>query len=74
LPVAPYVGVAYGTFENRFRVIGGVNVYFTDRFSSTVLFDGVRVHPTFNYTRGRHQFGIILERGRNPGVNYSVSF
>ena len=74
LPIAPYVGLAYGTFEDRFRVIGGLNVYFTNRFSSTVLFDGVRVHPTFNNARGRHQFGMILERGRNPGVNYSVSF
>jgi hypothetical protein len=74
LPIAPYVGVAYGTFENRLRVIGGLNVYFTNSFSSTILFDGVRVHPTFTYARGRHQFGVILERGRNPGFNYSVSF
>jgi len=74
LPIAPYAGVAYGTHENRFRVIGGLSIYLTNRFSSTVLFDGVRVHPTFNYTRGRHQFGVIFERGRNPGFNYSVSF
>jgi hypothetical protein len=39
-----------------------------------VLFDGVRVHPTVIYTSGRHQFGIILERGRNPGASYSISF
>ena len=74
LPFAPYIGVAYGTFENRLRVIGGLNVYFRESWSSTVLFDGVRVHPTVNYTRGRHQFGLILERGRNPGFSYSVSF
>jgi hypothetical protein len=74
LPIAPYVGIAYGTYENRFRVIGGLNIYFGERWSSTVLFDGVRVHPTVNYTRGRHQFGVIFERGRNPGLSYSLSF
>lgn len=74
LPIAPYIGLAYGTYENRLRIIGGLNVYLINDFSSTILFDGVRVHPTITYTRGRHQFGAIFERGRNPGFNYSVSF
>lgn len=74
LPVAPYVGVAYGTYEDRARIIGGLNITFSDRWSSTVLFDGVRAHPLVNYTYGRHQFGAIFERGRNPGVSYSISF
>ena len=74
LPVAPYVGIAYGTFDDRARAIGGLNINFNERWSSTVLFDGVRVHPLLNYTHGRHQFGFILERGRNPGGSYSISF
>ena len=74
LPVAPYVGVAYGTFDDRTRAIGGLNINFSERWSSTVLFDGVRVHPLLNYTYKRHQFGFILERGRNPGASYSISF
>jgi hypothetical protein len=74
LPVAPYVGVAYGTFEKRARVIGGLNVYLTARFSSTVLFDGVKLSPLVNYTRGRHQFGFVLAQSKKPGVSYSISF
>lgn len=74
VPVAPYVGVAYGTFEDRARVIGGLNISFNEQWSSTILFDGVRVHPLLNYTEGRHQFGVIFERGRNPGFSYSISF
>ncbi len=74
LPVAPYVGVAYGTFEDHARIIGGLNFSLTERWSSTILFDGVRVHPTANYTYGRHQIGVIFERGRHPGASYSVSF
>jgi hypothetical protein len=74
LPLAPYVGVAYGTYEDRARVIGGLNINLESGWSSTILFDGVRVHPLINYTRGRHQFGVIMERGRHPGISYSVSF
>ena len=74
LPISPYIGVAYGTFEDRARVIGGLNITFAERWTSTILFDGVRVHPIVNYTFGRHQLGAILERGRHPGVSYSVSF
>ena len=74
LPIAPYFGITYGTYEDRFRPIGGINIYFRERWSSTILFDGVRVHPLVNYTYGQHQFGVIFERGRNPGVSYSISF
>jgi hypothetical protein len=74
LPLAPYVGVAYGTYDDRARPIAGLNINFTSEWSSTILFDGVRVHPLLNYTTGRHQFGFILERGRHPGASYSISF
>jgi hypothetical protein len=74
LPISPYVGVAYGTFEDRTRIIGGLNITANERWSSTILFDGVRVHPLLNYTFGRHQLGAIFERGRHPGVSYSISF
>ncbi len=74
LPIAPYVGVTYGTFEDRFRAIGGLNIIISEGWSSTILFDGVRVHPTANFIRGRHQFGVIFERGSNPGASYSISF
>lgn len=74
LPLAPYVGVAYGTYEQRARMIGGLNITAGEHWSATVLFDGVRIHPLLNYSFGRHQFGVILERGRNPGASYSISF
>ena len=74
LPVAPYIGVAYGTYENRFRLIGGINIFFPRGFSSTVLYDGVKVHPLLNYTYERHQFGFMLAQGKSPGFSYSISF
>jgi len=56
------------------RVIGGIGINLSEGWSFTILFDGVQVHPTVNYTHGRHQFGVIFERGRNPGASYSISF
>ncbi len=74
LPIAPYFGIAYGTYENRLRPIGGLNIYLPEGFSSTILFDGVKVHPLLNYTNGRHQFGFMLAQGKKAGFSYSVSF
>jgi hypothetical protein len=74
LPIAPYFGIAYGTYENKFRSVGGLNINFGRGFSSTILFDGVKVHPTVNYAFKQHQFGVIFAQGKNLGANYSVSF
>ncbi len=74
LPIAPYVGVAYSTFEDRFLPVGGLSINFRDDFSSQIIFDGVKIHPTLSYTRGRHVFTFLLAQGKNPGVSYSISF
>jgi len=74
LPIAPYGGVAYGTFEARFRPIGGLNVGFSESLSALVIFDGVHLHPLLSLSHKRHVFSLLLVRGRHPGVSYSVSF
>lgn len=74
LPLAPYVGASFGTYEDRWRPIAGVKVAFTERLDATVLFDGVKVHPTLNYSFGRHAIGFILVNGKDPGASYSISF
>jgi hypothetical protein len=74
LPISPYFGVTYGTFENRLRPIGGLNISLPKNFSTTILFDGVKVHPLINYHYERHQFGFMLAQGKKAGFSYSVSF
>ncbi len=75
LPIAPYIGASYGGFDDRLRPIGGVNINFTDRLSSLVMFDGVKVHPSLVFTvKNRHVFTFLLAQSRNPGVSYSISF
>ena len=74
LPIAPYAGVSYGTYEHRWLPLAGLNVYFTRNFSSLVIYDGVRVHPMLNYTHGRHNFSFVLAFANKPGFSYSISF
>jgi hypothetical protein len=74
LPIAPYLGVAYSTYEHRWLPLAGLNVNFTRNLSGTVIFDGVRVHPLLNYSLGRHAFSFVLAFANKPGFSYSVSF
>jgi hypothetical protein len=75
LPIASYVGVAYSSYEHRFLPLAGLTINWTNNFSSLVIFDGVKVHPTLTYALGRrHVFTFLLAQSKNPGVSYSVSF
>lgn len=74
LPIAPYAGVAYSTYEDRFLAIGGLNINWRESLSSQIIFDGVKVHPTLSYALGRHVFTFLLAQGKNPGASYSISF
>jgi hypothetical protein len=74
LPIAPYAGVAYGTWDDRVRPIGGLNIGFSEALSSLVIFDGEHAHPTLTYVWGRHAFTFLLVEGVHPGFSYSVAF
>lgn len=72
--LAPYLALTYGTYEGKIRLAGGMNISFTDRISSMLIFDGVHVHPMLNYDYQRHTISFLLVRGRDPGLSYSISF
>ena len=74
LPIAPYGGVVYGTYQEKVRPIGGLNIGFSETVTSLVIFDGVHVHPTFNVSLKSHTISFLLIRGRDPGLSYSVAF
>ena len=74
VPVGPYVGIAYGTFEDRARLIGGANISFGRGFSSLLIFDGVHFHPTVSFHRGRHGASVLLVRSKDVGVSYNIRF
>ena len=73
-PIAPYAGLAYGTFDDELRVIGGVWGGLGKRFAGTLIWDGVNLHPTVDYVHGRHVFSAIWASLESPGVAYSIAF
>ena len=74
LPIAPYVGASFGTFDDRLRPIGGLTVFLNKRFSILATFNGVNVHPLLNFTHNRHTLSLVMVKGRDPGMSYSVTF
>jgi hypothetical protein len=75
LPIAPYGGIVYGTFEKKWRPIGGLNIRIRDNLSSLIQFDGVKVHPTLTYNfNDAHGLTFLMIRGKNPGFTYTFSF
>ena len=74
LPIAPYVGAAFGTFDDRLRPIGGVNITLSRKFSILATYNGVNFHPLLNFTHDRHTLSFILVKGRQPGMSYSITF
>ncbi len=74
-PVSPYIGVAYGTYEDELDAIGGVHVGLWAGFSSTVLYDGTELHPTLAYRYlDRHVVTLLWVATENLGLSYSVAF
>ena len=75
LPIAPYAGIVYGSYEHRFRAIGGLNIRLRQNLSSLIQFDGVKVHPGMTYTFNQtHALTFLMIRGKNPGMTYTFSF
>lgn len=75
LPIAPYVGVAHGTFESKTRVVGGLNLSFGHGASLLASFDGVHSHGVFSVQRGRHGLSAVFVRwGKRAGLAYNVTW
>jgi hypothetical protein len=74
LPIAPYAGVAYGTYRDRLRAIGGLSIGLTERVSALLLNDGVHWHGMLNLSVGPHTMSLLFIRGQDLGASYSVTF
>ena len=74
LPIAPYVGVTYGTYDHRTRPIGGLSIALSKQFSLLATYNGVNIHPLLIFTHDRHALSLIMVKGRQPGMSYSVTF
>ncbi len=74
LPIAPYLGAAYGTFEDRWRLIGGLNIGFKEWLNMLIVHDGVNLHPTLVFSYRQHTASILWVDTSDLGVSYSIVF
>ena len=75
LPIAPYAGVVYGTYDKEFRPIGGLSIRLPRNFGSLIQFDGHKLHPGLTYTfNDTHSLTFLMIRLKQPGVSYTFSF
>lgn len=75
LPIAPYGGIVYSSYDKKFRPIGGLNIRIRNDLTSLLQFDGVKVHPSLTYTFNEtHALTFLMIRGTRPGVTYTYSF
>jgi len=54
--------------------IGGLSIGFHEKLTGQAIFDGVHVHGLLSFSQKRHVFSLIMVRGRDPGVSYSIVF
>jgi hypothetical protein len=74
VPIAPYIGAAYGTYEDRLRAIGGVNMSFTENVSVLVTYNGVHTHSIVSLTHGPQTFSFLYLSGGDLGAAWNVTW
>ena len=75
LPIAPYGGIVYSSYDHKFRALGGLNIRFHPKVTSLIQFDGVKVHPSITYSlNDTHALTFLMIRGKDPGMTYTFSF
>jgi len=78
LPLSPYVGAAYGEYEDERRLIGGLRVRYDDDWSSAHLWDGVNLHHIVDRVVGeRYRLRVLLVEQAGEyygGVRFGVGF
>ena len=75
LPIAPYAGLVYGTYEDKLRPMGGLSIRLPKRFNALLQFDGVKLHSGLTYSfNDTHSLTFLLIRNNEPGVSYTYSF
>jgi hypothetical protein len=78
LPIAPYAGVSYGTFDDEAVAIGGLAINWSKRISSIHSWDGHNLQHLLESSLGESQLiGLVLthtDGEYNLGVSYSLSF
>ena len=74
LPLAPYAGASYSTFENRMLYPFGVNVALGPRWSAMLINDGVHTHLSATYGWNRFAVTLLAVERKDPGITIGARF
>ncbi|MDF2440204.1 MAG: hypothetical protein JWN98_1188 [Abditibacteriota bacterium] len=74
LPIAPYIGLSYSGFENKWLYPYGVNFVLGRQWSALYLHDGAHAHLTATYNWKTYGVTFLAVRRREVGLNLSTSF
>lgn len=74
IPIAPYTGASYSTFENRMLYPFGVNVAIGSRWSAMILNDGVHTHLSATYGWGRFAVTVLAIERKDLGITVAARF
>jgi len=74
LPIAPYAGAAYGTYDARLRFIGGLNIAVTGTVSALVTYNGEHYNSIFSLSRGRYTGSLLFVSGGDVGAAWNVTW
>ena len=76
LPVAPYIGTAFGEFEDEWELIGGMRIRWGERWSTTHLWDGVNLHHIVDRSLAdRYRAGLLaIEQDGKYYFGISIGF
>ena len=72
--LAPYIGVAYGTFDDELRGIGGIRWRLPRDFTVGGIYDGDELHLVGEYRFRKHVFSVLWIALEKLGVAYSIAF
>ena len=74
LPVAPYAGASYSTFENRMLFPFGLNVAIGSRWSAMVMNDGVHTHLSATFAWDRFAATLLAVERKDIGFTLGARF
>ncbi|HKQ18194.1 MAG TPA: hypothetical protein VJW75_00475 [Candidatus Eisenbacteria bacterium] len=74
LPIAPYVTLHYGEWDENFKVPFGAHIDLVKGFWLRPMYDGERTHMTAGYSRDRFSVTALYVWLEKPGVAVSFGF
>lgn len=78
LPVAPYVGTAFGEFDDEWVFVGGLGIRWSDHLRSTHVWDSDNLHHMLDYSfEDGYRSGLLLVQQDSKyylGVSLGLGF